>query len=106
VSNSTNSRCHLSDSQVPLTTARGSSAEPSADTASGAVGGQLALFSDRKGVKEVAALTEPAVREAVVAHLVKPPAPSEVTDQIGRTGWSSAIRPGGGLVPTRPPSSS
>ena len=56
----------------------------------------MASCSDWKDVEEVGALTDPAVREAIVANLVQPPAPSEGTDQIGRGGWSSSIRQGGG----------
>ena len=56
----------------------------------------MASCIGQKGAEEVGALTEPAVREAVVAHLVQPPSPSRGTDQIGRSGWSSSIRHGGG----------
>ena len=56
----------------------------------------MASCSGEKGAEEVGALTQPVVREAIVAHLVQPPAPSDDTDQIGRSGWSSSIRHRGG----------
>jgi len=41
-------------------------------------------------------VTEEGMREAVVTHLVRRPAPTENNDQAGGRGWSSSNRSGGG----------
>ncbi len=48
------------------------------------------------GRKEESALTDAGVREAVVAHLVRQPAPTKDDGQPTRTGWTSSVRYGGG----------
>jgi hypothetical protein len=41
-------------------------------------------------------MTDDGMRQAVVAHLVQRPEPNEGTEQAGRPGWSSSLRPGRG----------
>ena len=44
------------------------------------------------GTEEEGALTDSGVRDAVVAHLVRQPAPTKDDGQPTRSGWTSSIR--------------